>query len=216
MIISHISDTHSALIKINPKADLIIHSGDFLPNCSRGNIVKEMTFQEKWLRDNKSQLIDWIGDKPFLFCPGNHDFIDPVPTMREFGINAIDLCNKVVTLNNMSFYGFPYVSILSNEWNYELDVERMAQKVRQLTDAVNDHYVDILVAHSPLHGILDVNHYGDHIGDRILVNAFNYEKFTHVPTAYLHGHCHEYGGFVSKLYDMLISNAATTQIMLQL
>lgn len=50
--LTHISDTHGMLPRILQSSSIIVHSGDFLPNCTRGKRVIEEKYQEAWLRDN--------------------------------------------------------------------------------------------------------------------------------------------------------------------
>lgn len=87
----HVSDTHGLLERLDSSAEIILHSGDFLPNRSRGIMPIEKSFQESWVHGNRKKLVDWIGDRRFVFTPGNHDYIDPCGQLREYGIDAHNL-----------------------------------------------------------------------------------------------------------------------------
>src|ERR1051325_2270861 len=87
MKIVHVSDTHGLLPEL-PSGDIVLHTGDFLPNRSRGVVDVETVHQMDWLRRHIIEIVDWIGDRPFLFVQGNHDYINPCPTLRDAGVDA--------------------------------------------------------------------------------------------------------------------------------
>jgi Icc-related predicted phosphoesterase len=213
----HISDTHGGLPKLSGRYDIVVHSGDILPNSyavMNRNITQEMAFQLDWLTQNLINFKKWLQGTPFLFIPGNHDFLHPdiiEKTLNSEGIKAINLSNKRVMYEDISFYGFPYVpAIGGNMWNYEREIPEMDVEVGKMLDVINKDYTDVIVAHAPLYQILDLTKGNDTTGSTVIANAFDYEMNKNMlPLYYMHGHIHEANGLTVR-NNMLISNAATT------
>jgi Icc-related predicted phosphoesterase len=191
-----------------------------LPNHRPRLKRQEPLFQRDWIREHGEDFKEWIGDKPFLFCAGNHDYYNEICSeLCDLKINAIDITNKIVEIDGKKFYGFPYVPYIG-VWNWELIEKDMRTKVQELVDIINMFKIDVLVAHCPPYGILDMNHEGHHIGNVAMSNAMSF-NFKHIPKLYLCGHCHGDNGIyniplgLNKDY-MLISNAATTQRIVEI
>ncbi len=213
MKILHISDTHSFFPDLEGDFDVVVHSGDWLPNKPSKLPGTEAEFQEAWITKKANDIKVWLKGKPLLFCQGNHDFIDNKVQERilvNAGINAICLDNKIVKFRGYNFYGFPYVTWIDGAWSNEKTSEGMLLEVDKLVSLVNKSQIDIIVAHSPPGGVLDEAHGGNHFGNNHMTNAIIH-KFTMFPKAYLCGHIHEQGGKAVLLGDMLLSNAATSQ-----
>jgi Icc-related predicted phosphoesterase len=211
MKICHISDTHGSLPRLNGDFDIIVHSGDILPDISF-NKTHAMMGQMKWLEENLIKIKEWINNKLFLFIPGNHDFLNPdliSQVLRSESIRNINLTNELITYEGIRFYGFPYVPTINGFWEYEANSIEMNKKVDQMME--ND--MDIIVAHAPLYKILDRTTGNEHIGNNILNNAF--EIHGKQPMYYLHGHCHEANGIEFK-HNILVSNAAMTQHIIEI
>lgn len=213
MLYSHVSDTHGFFPDLPKEAEIIIHSGDLCPNMTRGHRETEVKFQSEWVKRNALTFKDWIGDRPFLFCMGNHDFTPYVcRTLREVGIDAIDITSTKIERDGIKYYGFPFIPYIDGEWNGECFVDQMQREVRRLKDELESG-IDILVAHAPIAGILD-SFNGNHYGNCQMADMFNYRldrKFW--PKAYLCGHIHlndlDQKNRMSELDGMIISNAAT-------
>lgn len=246
MIICHGSDWHGCRAKnedgiitsifpdIKEDFDVFIMSGDMLPNGTWGANRKskelpfEKKFQENWVRLYANDLKKCIHDKPFLFSSGNHDFINPCEILKEYGINAIDLDNKVVEFMGFNFYGFPFIPMMENHWNFERNSNDMRCEVlmmeKRLQDAGKFDSLDILVAHCPLNGILDLTspQYGSEHAGNSHMNSFLSYQLPKLPALYCCGHIHEQGSKTATLdsfernFSMLISNAATTYNILEL
>jgi Icc-related predicted phosphoesterase len=237
MKICHASDWHGCKVKseyghvetifpdIEEEFDIFVMSGDYLPNLVWGanqkkdELKKEKAYQEEWCHKYAKTFKKCIHDKPFLFSSGNHDFINPCEIFKQYGINAIDLDNKVVEFNGFSWYGFPYIPFMGNHWNFERGSNDMRGEVilmiNRLKDAGVYNKLDILVAHCPLDNILDWTG-TDHIGNSHMNSALLYQMKT-LPRLYLCGHNHSCFGQIAWLdsFDraetgMFISNAATT------
>ncbi len=225
MFIDHVSDTHGCFPTLSSKAEVIIHSGDLCPNKTRGIREIEVPFQQEWLKRKAPTFKEWIGDRPFIFCMGNHDFAPNVCQILkdEADINAIDSTGEKVTLNGIRFYGFPFIPYIDGEWNGECTSAQMHREIRRLGDILRSG-IDILIAHAPPYGILDANFvirdglnkgdvvvpdWAEHCGNSHLVDLFSYgleEKYC--PKYLLCGHTHEHWGY-DELYGIKISNAAT-------
>lgn len=203
--ILHISDTHGGLPTLRGEFDVVVHSGDFLPNRSFGHRVVEETFQCAWIENNAARLRAWLDDKPLLLTHGNHDFVDAAPILRSLGIDAHCLDNRKHTFNGISFYGFPYVPYFRGVWNFECTQHEL--EVR--TETMDLEGVDVLVAHSPIYGLLDRNAEGTRCGSKPMRRFL--ESSAHVPSWYLCGHIHEAAGYKRWKRDIDVSNAACDQ-----
>lgn len=210
MIIAHVSDTHGKFPPIPKSAEIVISSGDDLPNTTRGNEEVEPYFQRVWINANVENYKKWLDGRTFIRCAGNHDFCPMLcPTLTDANIPAIDVTNNYYVFNELGIYGFPYIPYINGEWKFESTVSDMSRHVRRLKDILVKNKIDILVAHAPIANILDFA-YGDHIGNPQIKDLFEYmleEK--HLPKLYAHGHAHENYG-TELIGNMLISNAATT------
>jgi len=217
--------------KIDKDFDVFVMTGDFLPNKIWGanrnkhKLEKEKHFQADWLRKQAKSLQECIKNKPFLFCGGNHDFINPCRILQECGINAIDLTDKVVDFMGFTWYGFPYIPVMEYNWNYEKNLEQMqyegSMMINRLKDSNKLDSLDIIAAHCPLHGILDKAS-NENIGNSVMNSLVSY-KLPRLPKLYLCGHNHEDGGKFTYLNgldrtteSMFISNAATTYRIIDL
>ena len=89
MLLCHVSDTHGFFPDLPPEAEVIVHSGDGMPNSSRGNLKVEPRFQSEWVRKNVETYKKWLGGRPLIYLEGNHCFIDPISILREAGIDAV-------------------------------------------------------------------------------------------------------------------------------
>ena len=78
MKIAHFSDIHGHLDKIFAQdlagVDVVVNSGDFMPNVSRGETEKEIPFQAKWFEKHIRKIVDWLDGRPFVSVMGNHDY----------------------------------------------------------------------------------------------------------------------------------------------
>ncbi len=206
--ITHISDTHGMIPEIPPNSLAVIHSGDIMPNRSRGLVEEERRYQQNWLHHHRKQFRQKLGDRLFLFIRGNHDFLETTlmeQILQEAGINAHCLEDKISSHLGLSFYGFPYIPFIAGEWNFE----KMAPEMSDLVSAIPE--VDILVAHCPPFGLMADVQEGKGGGNTILLNFLDYQC-ARLPRYLLCGHFHESRGIC--FYGdsrMVISNAATVQ-----
>ncbi len=199
--ICHVSDTHGYLVPLMA-ADVVVHSGDFMPSFTRGIRACEVPRQERWVADNMPRLKAWIGDRPFLFVPGNHDYYDPIQAMVDAGIDARDVTGTTF-LGCHRVYGFPYVPVFTGEWNYEIFEDDIARRF-------DTEGADIVIAHSPIYGVLDRNAQGGRCGSKA-IRAYLQDPANAAPEWYLCGHIHESAGTQGWSRGIKISNAATTR-----
>lgn len=211
----HISDTHGLPPPIrNVDADIIVATGDLLENASRGNVQTERFFQPRYFRAHQDAWKKAINGRQILVVSGNHCFISVADVMRECGIHAVGCDDRLVRTHGLNFYGFPWVNAFTREWSHELEVGDMVDKFAPVVDMMNRREIDVMLAHSPLYGLLDQNGHGERCGSTVMRDCLDYEvEDAGLPIAYLHGHIHEAAwrddGF-ARYRGMLVSNAATT------
>ena len=181
MKILHISDTHNKHRDLGtlPKADLIVHSGDF---TMAGSDVEALDF------------LEWLCDLPYkhkIFIAGNHDDCMIDGTLEGLPDNVHYLHNSGVTIDGVSFYGVPMLAELVN------GEMRLMEHYNLIPEEV-----DVLITHQPPLGILDG--IGNiHYGSVKLLNRVAIVK----PKLHLFGHAHNATGQVG-LYYTRFCNAA--------
>ncbi len=232
MLIAHCSDTHGYWPTIPKDCEVVIHTGDGIPNQTRGNRPIEYQYQTNWVRKNIENYKEWLGGRPLIYQMGNHCFISPVPILVEAGIDATDITFDKHTYKSVRMIGFPYIPYICGEWNFERTPDEMSREIRKLKDQLlvwtesGSEGVDILCTHCPPYGVLDsdivirdgksiINTYGNKWGNIQLTNLLNYgieeliPNLDQRPKYLLCGHCHEHNS-ITEEFGMLISNAATT------
>jgi Icc-related predicted phosphoesterase len=221
MRIFHVSDTHGFFPELTGDFDVVIHSGDLFDNHSWGPnrnlsiLDMERTHQTDWIRARAETIKEWVHGKPFLFCTGNHDFVDPCPFLQEVGLTAINLDDKVTEFEGKTLWGMPWVPFDEGAWNYELRSAELMAEVQRMIAAFKDQdpsRPDILVAHAPPYGILDLCPDG-RIGNSHLANALNY-TLDQLPNLILCGHVHESYG-LEKIGNCTVSNGSVAHFLYQ-
>lgn len=211
MIAAHVSDTHGQFPLVPLEAEVIIHSGDMLPNTSYGNVEVEIPFQISWINKNITKYKEWVAGRFLIFSSGNHDYVDPVPILRSHGIDAVNIDMRHFEHEGLVFYGFPWIPHIQGMWNFECDNEVMERRIRRLRDDLASRPVDVLVAHAPPFGCRDF-YEGFHVGNRHLKDLLRTglsSRKIHTPSWVFSGHIHEDNGY-DKFDNVEISNAATT------
>ena len=226
MKFSHISDTHAGFKKLSSETNIVIHSGDMLPNAPYYDLDRIKEFQYFWMVDNIEKFKSWIGNRRFYFCAGNHDFLDSetiVHILKNNSIDAVDITNTLVKDENFTIYGSPYVPYIVGEWNYELNQTQMKSYVYStIKELFANNKLDIFVSHAPIYKVLDQSKdskviYGNY-GIQPLNTLFNYLPENQFPKYCLVGHIHSDNGIDFTTYKglMIVSNAATTENVLEL
>ena len=217
----HVSDTHGKFPRLYGRYDAVIHTGDLFPNSHHvftNNRNQEMVYQLRWLRENMTEIKSWLGGHPFLYVPGNHDFLDSNLLefeMRQVGLEAFNLTDKTLSFRGVNFYGFPYVPAINGMWNYEKEIPEMQKEVDKMVVELNKTYVDVLACHAPLYKMLDLTMGNEIVGSTVISDALDYKVDTNMlPAYYLCGHIHEANG-MSVRNGMMVSNAATTRHIIE-
>lgn len=209
MRILHMSDTHGRMPEPPVDGyDVIVHSGDLLPNRTFGLRVIEEAFQRAWLEENAPRWSPRYWTKPLLIVQGNHDYRSAESILREIGIDAHDISNRLHQVDGVSFYGFPWTPTFY-DWNWMCGPLEMRHHLATAGELMEQGVVDVLVSHGPMYGVLDRNREGDRCGCRVLRETMQAAR--HPPKALLHGHIHEAAGLQAWVRGVLVSNAATTQ-----
>lgn len=179
-----------------PKADIIIHAGDFTSRGYSGEV---------------EDFLKWFGqqDAPHkILVLGNHEvelskkpFQEIQQMVEEQGI--ILLHNSHVTIAGLKIYGSPFSNEFGRGWAYNANEALLAQMYNHI-----DPDVDIIVTHGPAKGNLDLCP-GGNVGSQSLahwINSVPWKLKLHVT-----GHIHESRGIAwSKTfsYNYITVNAA--------
>ena len=138
-----ISDTHNKHKRLStlPKADIIIHCGDF---TSMGYSHEIRDFM-KWY----SELSQY---KYKLIVAGNHDWLfdrSRILAMELVPKNVIYLEDSGVEIEGLNFWGSP-VQPIFNDWAFNMPEEKLAEHWKAIPDNT-----DVLITHCPPHSIFD-------------------------------------------------------------
>lgn len=179
MKIIHISDTHGChhRLKDLPEADVIVHSGDF---CMVETQQEALDF------------LNWFCDLPYkykIFICGNHDECLYNANIDGLDSNVFYLNNSDVEIEGLKFYGIPL--FMSDAYSRQ-----------DLYYKAIPSEVDVLITHSPAHGILDFD-MDRNWGSEILLKRINEIH----PKAHLFGHIHLSHGLLKK-DNTIYSNGA--------
>lgn len=220
MIINHFSDSHGGNLNVDRKCDIVVHSGDFLPDppflSSKENAAH---WQANWLDNKAKEYKLYINNKPFIFCSGNHDYLNGEQVeeiLRKNNINATCINDKIFDFNGLKFYGFPWIKYINGYFNYELSDNGMNIKCNELKEAFSNSYINVLVAHGPMTNGLCVEGTKDY-GNKVLEDTLLSLNKEYVPDTMLVGHIHLSKGIKFR-YDlnMLIVNSATTNHIIEI
>lgn len=221
MRVLHVSDTHGRFPDLpldresgaHDRVEVIVHSGDLLPNISWGQREVETTFQPHWAAEKEGAFDLWRAGLPVIFCAGNHDFVSPCWD------GLLDCTNKIVEFGGLRFYGFPYVPACGS-WNWNCNPAELRARFDPVAKMVDRGEIDVLVPHCPPWGVLDLapGHYdrhpgGEHIGNPAL--AYYLRHWKKKPRAILCGHVHEAHGTETR-EGVFVSNAATTMRVVEI
>jgi Icc-related predicted phosphoesterase len=216
----HVSDTHGDFPHLG-LGDIVVHSGDLMPNRNDdvdpfkfgsryGKPEREVDFQERWIDANATKIKGWIGQRPFIYCPGNHDYYDPAPRLKAEGVQVVNLgVSKLEQYDGIPFYGFPFCTSGVHPWNYATGPNDMAREIERMRADLAQEREVILVAHCPPGGILDLSNRGARYGNPALTEFLS--KGGIDVRAVLCGHVHaDHAIWIDPYTHLLVSNAATT------
>lgn len=189
-----ISDMHGHLpIMKHIECDLVLVGGDILPARDHG-----FHFQRNWLDVKFRRWLEMI-KVPVIGVSGNHDFIfqeapDDVPDLPW-----IYLQDSGTTLENgLKVWGSPW-QVYYGGWAFNLEESDLREKWSLIP-----HDTDILLLHSPPHGVGDVSLYDQvHTGSTSLTNRIESIE----PKLVVFGHNHSgYGTYYYR--DTVLVNAS--------
>ena len=132
---------------------VICFAGDIAP---LKNIGKWHAYeQKKWVQQKLCHLAEQYSSIEFVFTPGNHDFF-PIGDQLyghvdcTWGIswpkNMHMLINSGITIDGISFYGTPYVPIISHRWAFEAESDKLKDYFSKIPNNL-----DVLITHTPPH-----------------------------------------------------------------
>ena len=178
MKILHISDTHGMHHRLLdlPQADVIVHSGDFSMNGTESEAI---------------DFLNWFCDLQYrykIFICGNHDECLYGADIQGLDDNVYYLNNTSIEIEGIKFYGIPL--FMSDAYGRQ-DI---------YYKAIPDD-IDVLITHSPPHGILDYD-MKRHWGSNILLARVKEIN----PSLHLFGHIHRHHG-TTKIGTTEFSNA---------
>lgn len=158
------------------------------------------------------QLIEWLGGRPVISVPGNHDWQSLAKLLKKAGYkNAWDVSDGPVTLAGHRFAGFREVPWVTGEWMGEVGTFFEKGNFKPIVAKAMTAHPDVLVTHSPPYGILDESPLKDesgHAGIPELAQWLAYRP--HDVKLHLFGHVHERGGSQANVMDITFVNSANT------
>ncbi len=195
MRVAHISDTHGIIRDIEGDFDVVVHTGDMMPNQTRGVRRVEGPYQKQWIEDHVKLMAScWSKGKP---------------PMRAAGIEAYILIDDVLTIDGVKFYGHPWVPHYYGEWNYEIWEHEIAAKLKPVAELIESGDIDAMLAHAPAMYYLDQNGQHEHCGSKSMHDMIMGLK--RPLKLYACGHIHESRGITALPSGTIYSNAALTQ-----
>ena len=146
------SDLHGNLEGLDPKgADLVVIAGDIAPLRGRGSW--HVNKQREWINTQFREWTESYSDIQFVVIPGNHDFF-PIAHLLfkgmgfdwkyDFSPNVRFLSDAGTEIDGVSFYGTPWVPIISYSWAFEGEPDKLKRWFSKIPDKV-----DVLITHSP-------------------------------------------------------------------
>lgn len=191
-----LSDTHQNKIKNLPKADLLIHTGDW---SGRGTYQDTLTFLN-WMEEIKNNYAK------IICVPGNHDiWVHDFQSLakQEFEARGLSLLiDESFEYYGVKVYGMPWTPIFGR-WGFMGDDEFRKRKCENIPDDIS-----ILASHGPPLGYLDQlaefsSDPGKNVGCEHLLRAVMRIQ----PEIHAFGHIHE-GSGIQMLGKTMLVNAS--------
>ena len=180
MEILHLSDTQGCHRRLQelPKADVVVHSGDFTMNGSQQEAI---------------DFLNWFCDLPYahkIFICGNHDDCLYGANIDGLDSNVYYLCNSGVEIDGVRFYGVPM-------FMGDCITDRQTRNYESIPSDT-----DVLITHSPVYGILDFDD-GINYGSEELLSKLSSLNLK----GHLFGHIHSQKGKIVR-NGVIFSNGA--------
>ena len=152
MKVVFLSDTHNSLSKLKvPDGDLLIHAGDF---GSAGRLDEVARFNDDIMK---------LPHKHKVVVAGNHDWPfqrQPKEARKLLHESIIYLEDAAAVVEGLHIYGSPWQPAF---FNWAFNLPRLSVALKERWQAIPDN-TDILVTHSPPHGIMDRVPRGELVG----------------------------------------------------
>jgi Icc-related predicted phosphoesterase len=186
-----ISDTHGSehLLSL-PKADILIHCGDFhITN------LNELEYANRW-----------FGSQNFkyrILVAGNHDtYVEKIgkEMAKSLFTNVWYLEEDMIEIEGLKIYGSPF-SPEYNNWAFMYT--RRSLEAKKIWEKIPNN-IDILATHTMPYGILDTNYCNQHCGCEVLAR----EVFRKNPKIHIGGHLHNEGGTSKEMFDTTFYNVS--------
>ncbi len=184
-----LSDTHGFYDRVSvPPGDILIHSGDFGP---RGTLADLREFHA------------WFAAHPHphkVFVAGNHDwcFQEQEQESRTIMREVIYLQDESAEVLGVKVYGSPWQPWFL-DWAFNLPRGKALARIWAKIPADTD----VLVTHSPPHGILDTTEEGQACGCADLLERIELLQ----PKLHLFGHIHEGYGTLQRGAVLFVNGA---------
>lgn len=216
-----LSDTHTLHARYTPfiveaQADILVHCGDF---CRYHGTLDEVGGFAEWCR----MLLRKGYVKHIVAVAGNHDEVldatcpatkrgsSSNPSLARERLEAAGVCylqDRGATVGGLRFYGTPWVEYVG-EYGFQWDNRGREEEIFQRIP----EGLDVLVTHTPPHGILDamvrINEDGttwmENTGSTALLSALRRTR----PRVNAFGHIHPRHGLHLTPFGTLCVNAAS-------
>ena len=185
-----ISDTHTRLGEIHvPDGDILIHCGDI---CRSGELDELEQFNANMAA---------LPHRHKLVIAGNHDVaLQNSPAEARRRLTAVTyLQDELYVADGLRFWGTPWVPAFNN-WSFGLDRNSPAMAAKR---AMIPNGLDVLITHSPPHGIRDHNRMFMNVGCELLRARVE----SAAPRIHAFGHVHEDYG-VRRIGETIFLNAS--------
>lgn len=206
MKIFHASDLHAdlhPLALIDKDVDVVVSSGDFFPNLTRGNWNIEPKFQRDWFAKHSQSICRYLAGRPVIVVNGNHDFICLAEMLTECGYaGEVHLLtpDKITEFGGKRWTGHSFIPYIYGDWNGELQPHDLAVASKKLFQHEN---VDVLVTHVPPKGIL-----ASEWGCSTIGQCYAYHPNAASIKVHMFGHVHSSGGETAEVFGTKFYNSA--------
>lgn len=185
------ADTHRCVDGLDiPKADVAVCAGDC---CNSGALEDVVAFNSWFSR---------LPCKYKILVAGNHDICferEPALARSLLSKDIIYLQDEGVEIDGVKFYGSPW-QLPFMDWAFNLPEGDLRRKFARIPRGV-----DVLITHSPPHGILDSTPAKTGLGSAALLERVREVR----PKYHIFGHIHHgYGKYVDKARNITFINAS--------
>jgi len=197
MKIAVYADFHGRLPEVDSlfPCDVMLIGGDIV--IGRGGVLARSWMDSNfkgWLEDIKSLRKDICH---VIGIAGNHDFLfqEDMSFINRLKLSWTYLCDSEVIIDGVKIYGTPWQPWFF-DWAFNLDRPSNLSSISEIEPQLTEKFAmipddtDILLTHSPPHGILDRNQSGSPCGSYALLQRVMDIK----PVLHVFGHIHEARG----------------------